>query len=121
MDLNKLRQLAGIPTSQITAISKNSPANEFRRIAGMSSLPIQEEDNDKEEVLIDKEPLEDEELPSIVSAIASKAEGKTGDELAALIQQVYDAGVADGLSQANVEDTEDMTKSDETPNMHEKD
>lgn len=108
MDLNALRRLAGISTVSPTEVSAQQ-TNEFRKLAGLPSLPVKaneeavvEKEEDEEEVT-DEMPSDEtpaDELPDIVSSIAAEAEGKTGDELAALIKQVYDAGVADGISQA---------------------
>jgi hypothetical protein len=41
--------------------------------------------------------------PEVVSAMAAKMEGKTGDELVELVSKLYDAGVKDGMAQAAAE------------------
>lgn len=117
MDLNALRRLAGISTHDIKAVSPDSPANDFRRLAGLPALPVAEAPKEDEVDLDDmdddtpeEQPAEEmpaDELPSIVSSIAAEAEGKTGDELAQLIKQVYDAGVADGKSQTEESEPEE--------------
>lgn len=58
-----------------------------------------------------EEPTEEElpPLPEIVTTIAKQAEGKTGEELEDIINKVYDAGVQDGLAQAE-EDKEKEVK-----------
>lgn len=116
MDLNALRRLAGISTPDIKVVSPDSPANDFRRMAGLPALPVAEapkEDlDDMDAKTADEEPTEEmpgDELPSIVSSIAAEAEGKSGEELAQLIKQVYDAGVADGKSQAEEPTEEEPT------------
>ena len=110
MDLNLIRRMAGIPTENIqTVTATNTVANEFRKLAGLNPLPIKEEPKEEmtDDETVDEVPTEEmpseettEELPEIVKQIASKAEGLEGDELVDLIKQVYDAGVQDGMSQA---------------------
>lgn len=54
----------------------------------------------------DAPPAEGEEepaFPEIVMAMASKLEGKTGDELVAMVDKLYNAGVQDGIAQAKAE------------------
>lgn len=117
MDLNALRRLAGIATPDVKSVSPDSPAYDFRRLAGLAALPVAEAPEEEKEVDLDDmdveaseelppEEMPEDELPSIVSSIAAEAEGKTGDELAQLIKQVYDAGVADGKSQAEESEVE---------------
>jgi hypothetical protein len=102
MDLTLLRRMAGLPTQSVSSVTAaNSTANEFRKLAGLSPLPIKEEP--KEEMPAEEPKDEGEEepaFPEIVTKIAAKAEGMKGDELVELIKQVYDAGVADGMKQA---------------------
>lgn len=117
MDLNLLRKMAGIETKAPTSIaSTNSTANEFRKLAGLSPLPIKEEPKEempaeepKDEMPADETPTDEmpaDELPEIVKQIAAKAEGLEGDELVQLIKQVYDAGVADCMSKMEEEPKE---------------
>lgn len=119
MDLNLLRRMAGLPTTEIKSVSANSTANEFRKLAGLSPLPIKEEPKEEmtpeeKEEMTAEEPKEEmpaeepkEELPEIVTKLAAKAEGMKGDELVELIKKVYDAGVADGKASAEEEKEEE--------------
>ena len=81
----------------------------LRKMAGMNPLitPVVEMDDAE----ADAPPAEgdvpaEEEAPAIIAKIATKAEGKTGEEMIGLITQVYDAGVADGKLAAAAEVTE---------------
>ena len=107
MDLNLLRRMAGIPTLVPSSIAKsNTVANEFRKLAGLSQLPIKEDDkDDKEEMPAEEMPADG--LPDIVKAIASQAEGKTGEELMSLIHNVYMAGFKDGSEHEDEEGGEE--------------
>jgi len=117
MDLNLLRRMAGIPTLVPSSIAKsNTVANEFRKLAGLSQLPIKEDDkDDKEEMPAEEMPAEEmpaeempaDGLPDIVKAIASQAEGKTGEELMSLIHNVYMAGFKDGSEHEDEEGGEE--------------
>jgi hypothetical protein len=122
MDLNLLRRMAGIPTLTPSSIAKsNTVANEFRKLAGLSQLPIKEDDkDDKEEMPAEEMPAEEmpaeempaeempaDGLPDIVKAIASQAEGKTGEELMSLIHNVYMAGFKDGSEHEDEEGGEE--------------
>jgi hypothetical protein len=106
-DMSILRRMAGLPVIQLIA-------------------PVVEK-KDEEEVVdgsVDGEESaesseEDLDLPEIVTMIAAKAEGKSGDELAALINQVYDAGVKDGLAQAEEKEDGEDKEVKETPSVSE--
>lgn len=92
---------------------KEEQFSTLRKWAGLNALPIVEMD-DAEESAEDsaeepKDAEEAEEIPSIVSKIATKAEGMKGDELVALIGQVYDAGFKDG--QSTIEEPKEVTES----------
>ena len=133
MDLNLLRRMAGIPTLTPNSITKsNVVANEFRKLAGLSPLPIKEDDkeDDKEdaEAGIPAEEMPAEEmpaeempaeempagdLPEIVKIIASQAEGKSVDELISLIGQVYSAGFSDGKEESEHDSSDDSAESSE--------
>lgn len=117
MDLTLLRRMAGLPTQSVASVTAaNSTANEFRKLAGLSPLPIKEEPKEempaeepKDEMPADETPTDEmpaDELPEIVKQIAAKAEGLEGDELVQLIKQVYDAGVADCMSKMEEEPKE---------------
>lgn len=96
MDLNLLRRMAGIDTPSPTTVSiGNEQANNFRRLAGLTALPTAVEEKAEEESKPEETPAE-EELPSIVTKIATKAEGMKGEELVELFKKVYDAGFVDG-------------------------
>jgi hypothetical protein len=51
-----------------------------------------------------KDGEEEPAFPEIVTAMAAKIEGKTGDELVAIVAKLYDAGVKDGVAQAKAEE-----------------
>jgi hypothetical protein len=61
MDLNLLRRMAGIPTLTPDSIAKsNVVANEFRKLAGLSPLPIKEDDKEDAEASMPEDmPAED--------------------------------------------------------------
>lgn len=80
----------------------NESLDLIRRLAGLPKLVHEKKDNE-EEGEIPPEEVE-EEIPAIVASIAKKAEGLTGDELVAMIQKVYDAGVEDGIASTKEEE-----------------
>jgi hypothetical protein len=106
MDNKRLRQLAGLTETKAktkkTAIKLNEDMDLFRKLAGLPAI-VKEEGDDEESEMPEGE---EEELPSIVTKIAAKVEGKTGDELADLINKVYDAGFADGKASCEAEAAE---------------
>jgi hypothetical protein len=68
-------------------------------LAGLPKLVHEKKDEEESEEAPAPAPEEtEEEIPSIVASIAKKAEGLTGEELVAMIQKVYDAGVEDGIA-----------------------
>lgn len=96
MNENALRQLAGLPTLTEAQLNEKKKAK---------AAPV-----DPTDVVGDMAPADDaaatppaDELPAIITKVAKKAEGKTGDDLVALIKKVYDAGVKDGVKQAKAE------------------
>ena len=82
----------------------------LRRMAGLPRL-VREKNEDPEELEdpIDEPATEEDEL---ITKLAKKAEGLTGDDMLKLIKQVYDAGVSDGSSE-DIEDKENSSDSAE--------
>jgi hypothetical protein len=114
MDIKRIRQLAGLSTSKAkakkTSVKLNEDMDLFRKLAGLPAI-VKEDDTESETPDTEKVEGEEEELPSIVSKIAAKAEGKTGDDLLKLLSGVYEAGFADG--QASVEDESEEVAAEE--------
>lgn len=128
MDLNLLRRMAGIPTLTPVSVAKtNTTANEFRKLAGLSALPIREDEKEEDDAEAEMDHPEEESkeeeseehqekekqedgLLSFISPLATKAEGLEGDEMVELLMQIYHAGVEDGK---NEEVKEDMQMSDD--------
>lgn len=121
MDKNTLRRMAGITTvsEQLSApgYKPSFNASEFRRLAGLPTYPTaipeaaEEEEKAEEESSEEEVPAEEAKEPSheeIVAAVAEKAEGKTGEELIAIIKDVYDAGFKDGKE--SMEEKEEEVK-----------
>jgi hypothetical protein len=99
-DISTYRTIKVIPKRGGTvAVVSGSPADieEVKRRWPILASSITEE---KE---FDDEEAEKEEVNSIITKIAAKVKGKTGDELIKLIQQVYDAGFKDGEEACKVE------------------
>lgn len=86
----------------------NESLDLIRRLAGLPKLVHEKKDDEEGEEAPAPEETE-EEIPSIVASIAKKAEGLTGDELIAMIQKVYDAGVEDGIASTKEEKVEEST------------
>ena len=122
MDLNKLRRLAGINTIGPKSITPgNSQANQMRRLAGLPMLPESKEEGQPPEEteqttseLPPEEGAEVEDQPAIIKKIASHLEGKSVEEIEAMLMKVYDAGKADAL-QSTEEAPAEETPSEETP------
>jgi hypothetical protein len=98
MDRNQLRRLAGLPVQAQQALTEAQLLAEKKKKADAEAAPA-----DDAVVPADDEA---EELPAIVTKVAKKAEGKTGDDLVALLKKVYDAGCKDGMAQAKAEAAE---------------
>lgn len=126
MDKNTLRRMAGITTvsEQLSApgYKPSFNASEFRRLAGLPTYPTaipeaaEEEEKAEEESSEEEVPAEEAKEPSheeIVAAVAEKAEGKTGEELIAIIKDVYDAGFKDGKE--SMEEKEEEVKESIAP------
>jgi hypothetical protein len=110
MDNQRLRQLAGLSETKAkvkkTSVKLNEDMDLFRKLAGLPEL-VKEDDEESETPDEEKVEGEEEELPSIVTKIAAKVEGKTGDELADLINKVYEAGFEDGKASIESEEQEE--------------
>lgn len=71
----------------------------LRAMAGLTPATAQApiaETSDETADASDEEAVKDE-LPAIITKIAVDAEGKTGDDMIALVKDVYDAGFKDGV------------------------
>lgn len=73
----------------------------LRKLSGMTPIVEKKEkaEGDDTEAPADDEEAEDD-IPAIIKKIAKKAEGKSGEDLEALLQKVYDAGFKDGQAEA---------------------
>lgn len=80
-DLQLLRKMAGLAPVAEPVVEKEEEDDPAASASAEGDVPAEEAED---------------EMPAIIAKIASKAEGKTGDELIALIQKVYDAGFKDG-------------------------
>lgn len=98
-DVELLRRMAGLPVVEKhdTEEAENASAEE-----------IAPEESEEETV----DDSTEEELPSIITTIATHAEGKTGDDMIALVKDVYDAGFKDGVE--SVSESAEEEKSEET-------
>ena len=86
--------------------------NLLRKMAGLAAQPNTQPviENSDDEASDEKAAEEMPALPEIVTTIAQQAEGKTGEELADIISKVYDAGVQDGIAQAEEQPVEDAVE-----------
>ena len=75
----------------------------LRKLSGMEPIVEKKEkaEGDDAEAPVEGDDEEaEEDIPAIIKKIAKKAEGKTGEDLEALLQKVYDAGFKDGQAEA---------------------
>lgn len=135
MDFNKLRLLAGINIQVPTTLSATD-SNEIRKLAGLPILPEskkhKEEKPSEDEVVVGGEgseasvedtpteadaPIEgegseeEESKEALITKIATHLEGKSVDEISAMLHQIYDAGYAD--AKKHTEDAINGTKEEE--------
>lgn len=80
-DMQLLRKMAGLAPVAEPVVEKEEEDDPAASASAEGDVPAEEAED---------------EMPAIIAKIAAKVEGKTGDELIALIQKVYDAGFKDG-------------------------
>jgi len=114
-NLNELRRLAGLPINEKQGhfepldpneAPENDPNGTHHVIKGDEEPKDEPKGDDKAPKKDGKGKGEGEEepaFPEVVTAMAKKIEGKTGDELVAIVAKLYDAGVKDGVAQAKAE------------------
>ena len=116
---DSLRKLAGIntPSTVQSVASSSSIANDIRRLAGLPTvkvIPEAEEPTETTPPAAEETPPEDastetapeEDQPAIIKKIAKHLEGKTVEEIEAMLMKVYDAGKAD--AEKAEEETEEV-------------
>ena len=139
MELSKLRLLAGINTLVPTTLS-SADSNEIRKLAGLPILPESKKHKDEsdeapDEAIVggeesgesspteitvsdaeadtdgDGEVTDEESKEALINKIASHLEGKSAEDISAMLHQVYDAGYAD--AKKHTEDAVNGTTQDE--------
>lgn len=93
---------------------KNESLNMVRRMSGLAPIMEKKGDDDMDaddappadDAPADDEEAKEDEVPAIITKIAAKAEGKSGDDMVALLQKVYDAGFKDGKKAAEEDEGE---------------
>lgn len=111
---DSLRKMAGINTPVSTSpASLSISANDIRRLAGLPairSIPEAEEKSDtppEENTTptdVEQTPeAEEDSQPAIIKKIATHLEGKSVEEIEAMLMKVYDAGKADAEKAAEEE------------------